>query len=452
MKDMASTRRHFLQAGGAVSLGLPAILSSQALAQTPANDKIQFATIGCGIMGSGDTETAISVPGTKLVAVCDVYEGRLTRAKEQWGGDIFTTRDYREVLSRKDIDAVIIATPDHWHAKIAQDAMAAGKDVYVQKPMVKQWQDGHLVIEAEKKYNRILQVGSQRASSVVYKKAQELFRSGAIGELSTVEAWVDRNSALGAWRYSIPPDASPSTVDWDRFLGSAPKRPFDAQRLFQWRNWSDYGTGVAGDLFVHLFTGIHFITSSLGPVRAFSSGGLYFWKGDRDAPDIMVGLYDYEKTENHPAFNLALRVNFVCGGGETSGFKFTGSEGVMRVEHGVTVTKPPKEAEPGMTPNGFSRATAMKIVAEYRKKYPEKVLTAETLQSSEDETFLPPRDYSDDFAHHTNFFASVRSRKPVVEDATFGLRACGPALLANMSYYENRIKQWDPVNMRVVEA
>jgi hypothetical protein len=166
----------------------------------------------------------------------------------------------------------------------------------------------------------------------------------------------------------------------------------------------------------------------------------------------MVGLYDYEKTENHPAFNLALRVNFVCGGGETGGFKFTGSEGVMLVDRGVTLTKPPKESEPGMTPNGFSRATSKKIVAEYRKKYPEKVLNADNLESSQDEQFLPPHGYSDDFEHHTNFFNSVRSRKPVVEDATFGLRAAGPALLANMSYYENRIKQWDPVNMRVVEA
>src|ERR1017187_2530594 len=220
-------------------------------------------------------------------------------------------------LARKDVDAVIIATPDHLHARIAAEAMEAGKDVYVQKPMVKQWQDGHRLIETSQRTRRILQVGSQRVSSVIYKKAQELYRAGSIGTLNAVEAWIDRNSAIGAWRYSIPPDASPATIDWDRFLGDAPKRPFDPQRMFQWRNWNDYGTGVAGDLFVHLFSGIHFVLGSLGPTRVFAAGGIYFWKGDRDVPDIMVGLYDYPHTDNHPAFNLALRVNFVCGGPET---------------------------------------------------------------------------------------------------------------------------------------
>ena len=446
---MASTRRHFLQASGAAGFMLPAALARQS---TSPNDRIQFATIGCGIMGQGDTETAISVPGTKLVAVCDVYQGRLTRAREHWGQDIFTTRDYREVLARKDIDTVIVATPDHWHAQIAVDAMQAGKDVYVQKPMVKQWQDGHRLIEASKENKRILQVGSQRVSSVVYAKARDLYRSGSIGTLNMVEAWIDRNSAIGAWRYSIPPDASSQTIDWDRFLGPAPKHEFDPQRLFQWRNWSDYGTGVAGDLFVHLFSGIHFILSSLGPTRAFASGGIYFWKGDRDAPDIMLGLYDYERSDNHPAFNLALRVNFVCGGGENGAFKFTGSEGVMTLDHGVSVSRPPKETEPGMTAGGFSKATAQKIIAEYRRKYPEQPVTADNLETEESENYLPPHDYSDDYAHHLNFFNAVRSRQPVVEDAEYGLRAAGPALLANMSYYEGRIKHWDPVKMRVVEA
>jgi len=442
---MASTRRHFLQAT-ALSAGLPAL--AQQAGKSP-NDKIQFATIGIGGMGSGDTTSAMATPGTQLVAVCDIYDGRLTRAKERWGDGIATTRDYREILSRKDIDAVVIGTPDHWHAQIAVDAMEAGKDVYVEKPMVQKWQDGHRVIEAAKKTGRILQVGSQRVSSAVYQKAQDLFRAGVIGELNMVEAWWDRNSSIGAWQYSIPPDASPASIDWDRFLGAAPKRAFEPVRLFRWRNYQDYGTGVAGDLFVHLFSGMHFVTGAVGPNRVFASGGLRFWKDGRDVPDILLGLYDYEKSAQHPAFNLSLRVNFVNGAGETSGFKFTGSEGVMTIGNGVTLSKLPPEGNPGTSAGNFDAATRKLIQAENWKKYPAKPQSAATMQEFSEERWDPPRGYSDHLDHHGAFFAAVRSRKPVVEDATFGLRAAGPALLSNLSYYSGKTVAWDPRTMQV---
>ena len=220
------------------------------------------------------------------------------------------------------------------------------------------------MIEAQKRTGRILQVGSQRVSSIVYAKAKELLAAGAIGELNMVEAWVDRNSAIGAWQYSIPPDASPATIDWDRFLGHAPKVPFEPVRLFRWRNYRDYGTGVAGDLFVHLFSGLHFVTGAIGPNRVYATGGLRFWKDGRDVPDVMIALYDY------PNFNVMLRVNFVDGATETSGLRFIGSEGIMTIDGGVTLSKVPREARTrlhhryvseGACRNSTSRSTGRSI-------------------------------------------------------------------------------------------
>src|SRR3984957_18037495 len=151
-----------------------AAVQSEAARPVAANDHIQFALIGAGIQGQGDTKNAVQVPGVKLVAVADCYNGRLEHSKELWGNDLFTTRDYREILERKDIDAVIVATPDHWHKQAATDAMKAGKDVYCEKPMIHLYSDGPEMIETSRKTGKILQVGSQRVSSVIYAKAKEL--------------------------------------------------------------------------------------------------------------------------------------------------------------------------------------------------------------------------------------------------------------------------------------
>ncbi|HLK62242.1 MAG TPA: Gfo/Idh/MocA family oxidoreductase [Bryobacteraceae bacterium] len=442
---MSTSRRHFLGAAAGVSL------AGELLADSPQtvspNDRIRVALIGNGIQGSGDARTSLATGGVELVAVSDVYQGRLIRAKEVWGDHLFTTRDYREVLARKDIDAVIIATPDHWHRKISVDAMNSGKDVYCEKPMVQLIGDGQEVIDTQKRTNRIMQVGSQRVSSIVYQKAKELLEQGAIGELNLVEAWVDRNSAIGAWQYSIPPDASPDTIDWDRFLGRAPKLPFEPVRLFRWRNYQDYGTGVGGDLFVHLFSGLHFIVGAIGPTRVFTTGGLRFWKDGRDVPDVMLGLYDYPARGKFPAFNLSLRVDFVDGATETQGFRFIGSEGILTIGNGVTVSRQPREAEPGYTIDTFPKAMQEQYLKEYRAKYPVRKASADSMRPQGDERFLPPAGYSDWLDHHRNFVNAVRSRQPVLEDPVFGFRAAGPALLSNVSYFEKRVCNWDPETM-----
>jgi predicted dehydrogenase len=439
-------RRTFVQLAAAAAgtqIHTLSALAAPAAQSVSANDHVQFALIGAGIQGQGDTATAIRVPGVKLVAVADCYDGRLTHAKELWGSDIFTTRDYREILALKDVDAVIIATPDHWHKQAATDAMRAGKDVYLEKPMIHIYPDGPEIISTARSTNRILQVGSQRVSSVIYSKAKELLASGAIGKLNMVSARWDRNSSIGAWNYSVPPDADTTTCDWPRFLGSAPQIPWNAERFFQWRKWSDYSSGVAGDLFVHLFSGTHFITGSNGPTRAMATGGLRFWKDGRNVPDVLLALFDYPQ-----GFNLSLRVNFVDGGDESEGFLFTGSEGTMEIAgQTVAITRVPREKDPGYTISTFSNAMQQEFLKQYRQKYPLPLPTGTPYTAIE--KFSAPRGYSDSFDHFQNFFNSVRTRKQPVEDATFGFRAAGAALLSNVSLEKGQVIQWNPETMKL---
>jgi predicted dehydrogenase len=444
-------RRNFLKAAGLataetmVAPGIFALTETQEESAKPvsANDHIQLALIGAGIQGQGDTGFAVQVPGVKLVAVADCYDGRLAHCKEKWGDDVFTTRDYQEILARKDIDAVLIATPDHWHKQVAVDAMKAGKDVYCEKPMIHLYSDGPEIIETSRSTKRIIQVGSQRVSSVIYAKAKELLASGAIGELNMVTAWWDRNSSIGAWNYSIPLDASTDTCDWPRFLGTAPKIPFNPEHFFQWRKWKAYGSGVAGDLFVHLFSGTHFITGSKGPTKAMATGGLRFWKDGRNVPDVMLALFDYPEN-----FNLNLRVNFVDGGSEGEGFIFSGSEGTMEIAgNTVSVNRVPREKEPGYTTETFTNVMQARMLEEYRKKYPSQLPLGPT--SVGFEKYVAPHGYSDSFSHFTNFFHSVRTRQPVVEDAVFGFRAAGAALLSNISYDQGKVVHWDPETMKL---
>jgi predicted dehydrogenase len=445
-------RRSFLKAAGAASatalaagrIHALAAYQSDPAAPIAANDHIQLALIGAGGQGQGDTSTAIQVPGVKLVAVADCYDGRLEHSKELWGRELFTTRDYNEILARKDIDAVLIATPDHWHKQAAVDAMKAGKDVYCEKPMIHLYADGPEMIEAARSTGRILQIGSQRVSSVVYAKAKELLASGAIGRLNMVTARWDRNSAIGAWDYSVPPDASPETCDWPRFLGTAPKIPFNSEQFFQWRKWKAYGSGVAGDLFVHLFSGTHFITGSNGPTRGMATGALRFWNDGRDVPDVMLGLFDYRE-----GFNLSLRVNFVDGGEESEGLIFTGSEGTMEIAgNAVSVNRVPREKEPGYTIATFTEAMQKEFLEQYRRKYPKIQPGGPTTPGYE--KYVAPAGYSDSYDHFKNFFASVRSRRQPVEDAVFGFRAAGAALLSNLSMDRGAIINWDPDAMKVV--
>jgi len=463
-RERKSSRRRFLQelAQGSLAAGaFPYILTRRSsqervtLEREPhpdrnrrfaANDTIRLGVIGTGIIGFYNIRSALTVPGVELGAVCDLYDGRLTRAKEVFGQGIIATRDYREILARDDIDVVLVATPDHWHDVISIDAMRAGKAVYCEKPMVQEVAEGRRVIEAEKRYNAKFQVGSQGVSSIVMQKAQDLYRAGEIGDLILVEAVNQRHSSLGAWQYSIPPDASPETVDFDTFLGDTPKVPFDPVRFFRWRNYRAYGTGIAGDLFVHLFSWLHWIIGSDGPTRIYGSGGLRYWKDGRDVPDVLTCVVDYPQAATHPAFNLQIGVNFVAGGAEGSFLRLVGSEGTLTFAgDALTLRRAPLPAKPGFGGYDSLSTFPQTVQDEFVKQYGLRFYDVPpSINEPRDIVYTPPEEYDDRDDHWANLIAAVRDGKTIVEDATYGLKAAGPSLAANESYFGDRIVTWDP--------
>ncbi|MDH3270405.1 MAG: Gfo/Idh/MocA family oxidoreductase [Gemmatimonadota bacterium] len=450
--ERPQSRRSFVGhlAAGALAAGAtPAILSAAgrkdvrtlaARRHQSANDQIQLAVIGAGGMGMADVDTAVRVPGVKLVAAADCYEGRLARAKEVHGADVFTTRDYREILARDDVDAVIVGTPDHWHQQISIDALRAGKAVYCEKPMVHRIEQGMDLVRAQQESGKTFQVGSQGMSSLGNEKAKQLLAEGAIGELNYAEGFWARNDPIGAWQYEIPEDASEETVDWDMFLGSAPTRPFDPLRVFRWRNYRDYGTGVSGDLFVHLFSSLHFVADSKGPRKIMAQGGLRYWKDGREVPDVLLGMFDYPESGAHPPFNLSLRVNFVDGTSGSTFLRLVGSEGAMDVTWTEVVLRRNKVVSPT---DVFLQMKADEMEQAMGQRA-EMLPPAETVYVAEDDYWGAHYD------HFMNFFRGVREGSPVAEDAVFGLRAAAPALACNDSYFEEKVVAWDPETMQVV--
>ena len=395
-------------------------------------------------MGMADVNTALRVPGVELVAACDIFDGRLASVRERHGSGLFTTRDYREVLDRDDVDAVIVGTPDHWHKEISVEALGAGKAVYCEKPMVHGIGEGSEIIRAERESGRAFQVGSQGMSSLGNEKAKELYEAGAIGELNYAEGYWARNDPIGAWQYPIPPDASEETVDWERFLGAAPARPYDPLRVFRWRNYRDYGTGVAGDLFVHLFSSLHFIVSSDGPERVQATGGLRYWRDGREVPDVLIGVFDYAQSESHPAFNLSLRVNFVDGTSGSTFLRMVGSEGSMDVTWTEVVLRKNAVVDPMADPFLQEKMAGTAVDASGLPPRSRMLPPAESVYRVESGYRGAHLD------HFVNFFEAVRTGERVREDATFGLRAAAPSLACNTSHFEERPVLWDPVEMKLI--
>ena len=390
-------------------------------------------------MGTADMNTALKHENIEITGVCDLYQGRLDKARERWGSNIFTTMDHKEILKRKDVDAVIIGTPDHWHKQISIDALNAGKHAYCEKPMVHSVKEGHELINAWRKSGKVYQVGSQGMSSLGNEKAKQLLAEGAIGELNYAEGFWARHSPEGAWQYAIPKDASPKTVDWKRYVSNTVDRPFDAMRFFRWRNYLDYGTAMSGDLFVHLFSSLHFITNSKGPEQISAMGGLRYWKDGREVPDVLLGMFQYPNSEEHPGFNLSLRCNFVDGTSGTTYLRLVGSEGSMNVEwRRVTLQKNTRinDNDPFLK----EKASESDSDNPDRKK----------MRGPREVVYNAEEGYKGaHYDHFANFFNAIRTGGTVAEDPVFGFRAAAPALLCNDSYNENKFINWDPVKMMV---
>jgi len=449
--DNPWSRRQFMRVGaGALAAGATARVALlepttvlAATRQAQSGNTIRFASIGTGVRGCELLAASLRVPGIECVAVSDLWEGRLTAAQQTLKKEVATTRNYKEILDRKDIDAVIVAVTDHQHRRVVVDACNAGKDVYCEKPLSHTVEDGFAMVAAAQKNNRMMQVGSQRVSSILYEKARQIYASGKLGQVRCIEAYWDRNSASGAWVYPIPPGVNDQNIDWKEFLVGVPSIPFDPVRFFRWRCFTDYGEGLGGDLFVHLISGIMFITgTNTVPTRAQSTGALYRWKDGRQFPDLIQTFYDY------PDFRVAMRCNLNNDGGEFIGFY--GTEGTMIIR-GSTLRFSPQNTLPQMedySTKGWPEDLRKEYEASWEKDHPLPAPFAANL-TDEVEEYVPPHGYNDTVDHEANFFNAVRSRKPTVENEVFGNNAALGCHLANYAYFNKRPAMWDATAKKI---
>ena len=436
------SRRSFLQASAGAAGGslLPVakILESDPLfaasAAPEASDRVRFGIVGVGMEGNNLLSTAIQLRGVECAAAADLYDGRHLLAKEIVGRPIRTTRRYQELLDAKDIDAILVAVPDHWHKQVVVDALAAGKDVYCEKPMSHTPDDGLAMVAAAKKTDRIVQIGAQRTSSVLCAKARELIKQGAIGDLNLIEATYGRNDPTGAWEYPPPPDLSPQTLDWDTWLGTAPKKPFDPLAFARWRCWREYGTGVAGDLLVHLISGMQFVLDiNEIPKRASALGGIYRWKDGRNMPDVHPVLFEYG---NIPVY---MRLSLACESAEVT--RFQGSKGAIELREFSLTFSP--QAGVDLSPSYYTSSYPAAMREQYVKQWHKEHDPEPGKEPAPESLTWNGNDYDDLRPHLWNFFEAVRSRRPVVQDALFGHHAALACHLANESYFRKSTVYWD---------
>jgi predicted dehydrogenase len=413
-KQDSRSRRDFLQDSmlGFGGLGLAAMMTQSVVTKPveaePApqgvGEGIRVGVIGVGGRGQGILRTCQS-QGAEIAAVCDVYEGRINQAKSA-APDAEVYHDYRKLLERKDIDAVAIATPDHWHCQILVDACDAGKDAYCEKPLSKTINEGKRMVEAVRRNNRVVQVGNQYRSSPTWAQAAEYVRSGKLGRIHWVRVWDTRDWSRGD-PFSPPKSAQEGRLDghldWDTFLGKAPKVPFDPWRYFAWRWYWDYAGGMLTDIGAHEIGLVHWIMDIKGPMSVAANGGNYFFE-HWETPDVVEAVWDYGD------FTAAFTVQFL-NGFESSGGAFFGTDAALVVGRGGSL----------VIPQG---------------------------KGPEDAVERWGRDES--ATHHiVNWLECVKSREDPNSPIEYGHQVIAACHLANRSYREGRRLYWDVTRERV---
>lgn len=367
-----------------------------------ANDRLRLGVIGTGGRGTYHTGNLAKRTDVEVVAVCDVYKTRAQAACEKAGIAADVVQDHRRVIERKDIDAVVIAVTDHWHTPILLDALAAGKDAFLEKPMTFRIEEGHQIVKAVRAGRRIVQIGTQQKSGPHFIEArQRFFDSKLIGKVSLVRTWWIANRG-----YLRRPPAdfryNPEELDWPRFLGRAPKRPFDPQRYFGWYAYRDYSTGQPGGLLVHTADVAHFFLDLTAPASVVASGGIFEFPEDRDTPDTISILAEYPQkvVVTFDATQSSVRDAVDC--------EFHGSGGVLNIfRNGYTF----RSAEKGAPP-------------------------------------IEVKGQPCDPAHMQNFLEALRSRKQPNADVVYSHYLAMVCHMGNLAYESrNRVawkREWDP--------
>ncbi len=438
------TRRDFVRRGaaGVAGMGLlldgvPVPLEAGPLPRPASpSDRVGVGFIGAGIRGHILMDAAKETGQADLVTVCDCYQGHLERAKERTEGKIETNfAQYKKLLDRKDVDAVIIATPDHWHLQMVLDALAAGKDVYIEKPMTHRIEDGPKMIAAAKRSNRVAQVGSQWISSAQHKKAKEIVQSGKVGKVTKITASYNRNSSTGAWNYPIPPDLKvEENFNWDEWLGPAEKREFNPEYVFRYRKYWDFSGGISTDLFVHLINSIHYIMDVGMPKSVVATGAILFRHDGREVPDTLDALFEYD------GFHVNMAATFNSASTAGQGIQFLGTDASLSLLLGTpTMTLAGESHREGYSYSIDSWPKALQEQfmneGEHRAESKREAPKPEDIQSpdSMDATAL----------HMAEFFESVRSRNECTEHAEVGHHSAAAGHMVNLSYRSGRRMLWD---------